>query len=158
MENRKVIIIGAGIGGLAAAYWLTQRGYEVEILEASDRPGGRMVTLERKGDRVDVGAQFYHSNYRYAFDLMEVVNLTREKRTIKGNIQYSLRDGSTFLYNHKTPYMKVLGLRGNLRLYGFVLRHIALRHRWPIHWIAEDHPEYDNMESLAYVSNPKDNR
>ena len=156
MENRKVIIVGAGIGGLAAAYWLTQRGYEVEILEASDRPGGRMVTLERKGDRVDVGAQFYHSNYRHAFDLMEIVNLTREKRTIKGHIQYSLRDGSTFLYNHKTPYMKVLGLRGNLRLYGFVLRHIALRHRFPIHWIAEDHPEYDNMESLAYFSHPKD--
>ena len=40
MENRKVIIVGAGIGGLAAAYWLGRRGYEVEILEASDRPGG----------------------------------------------------------------------------------------------------------------------
>ncbi len=42
MENRKVIIVGAGIGGLAAGYWLRQRGYEVEILEASDRPGGRI--------------------------------------------------------------------------------------------------------------------
>jgi len=48
MENRKVIVIGAGIGGLSSAYWLLQRGYEVEILEASDHPGGRMATLERK--------------------------------------------------------------------------------------------------------------
>ena len=156
MENRKVIVVGAGIGGLGAAYWLTQRGYEVEVLEASDRPGGRMVTLERKGDRVDVGAQFYHSNYRYAFDLMEVVNLTRDKRTIKGYIRYSLRDGSDFVYDHRMPYMKVLGLHGNLKLYWFVLRHIALRHRWPIHCISEDHPEYDNMEALAYFSHPKD--
>ena len=43
MENRKVIVIGAGIGGLSAGYWLGQRGYDVEILEALDRPGGRMA-------------------------------------------------------------------------------------------------------------------
>ena len=38
MENRKVIIVGAGIGGLSAGYWLSQRGYDVEILEG---PTGR---------------------------------------------------------------------------------------------------------------------
>ncbi len=156
MENRKVIVIGAGIGGLSAGYWLTRRGYEVEILEASDRPGGRMVTLERKGDRVDVGAQFYHSSYRLAFDLMDVVGLSTEKRTIKGNIQFSLEDGSTFLYNHKAPYMKMLGLRGNLKLYWFILRHIFLRHRFPMHQIVEDRPEYDNMESLDFWKGPHD--
>ncbi len=61
MENKKVIIVGAGVGGLSAGYWLSQRGYEVEILEALDRPGGRLATIERKGDKVDVGAQFFHS-------------------------------------------------------------------------------------------------
>jgi protoporphyrinogen oxidase len=156
MGTGKVIVIGAGIGGLSAAYWLTQRGYEVEILEASDRPGGRMVTLEHKGDRVDVGAQFYHSSYRHAFDLMDAVNLSGAKRDIKGNIQFSLKDGSTFSYNHKTPYMKVLGLRGNLKLYGFILRHIFLRHRFPMHQIVEDRPEYDNMEALDFFGHPKD--
>ena len=58
MENRKVIIVGAGIGGLSAGYWLSQRGFAVEILETSERPGGRMATIERKGDLVDIGAQF----------------------------------------------------------------------------------------------------
>ncbi len=114
MENRKVIVVGAGIGGLAAGYWLQQRGYEVEILEASDRPGGRMVTLERKGDRVDVGAQFYHSSYRYAFDLMDATNLTATKRAIGGKIHYTLGDGSTYLYDRRIPYMKLLGLRGRV--------------------------------------------
>ncbi len=38
----KVIIIGAGAGGLAAAYLLNQRGVEFEILEASSALGGRM--------------------------------------------------------------------------------------------------------------------
>lgn len=156
MENRKVIVIGAGIGGLSAGYWLTRRGFEVEILEASDRPGGRMATLERKGDRVDVGAQFYHSSYRLAFDLMDVVGLSGERRTIKGNIQFSLKDGSNFLYDHKAPYMKMLGLRGNLKLYWFILRHVFFRHRFPMHQIVENRPEYDNMESLDFWSDPKD--
>ena len=83
MENRKIIIVGAGIGGLAAGYWLSQRGYAVEILESSDRAGGRMATIERNGDKVDVGAQFYHSDYRHAFQLMDAVGISGEKRKIK---------------------------------------------------------------------------
>ncbi len=126
MENRRVIIVGAGIGGLAAGYWLGQRGYEVEILEASDRPGGRMQTLERKGDKVDVGAQFYHSDYRYAYQLMDAVGLTSTKRVITGKTRFLLEDGSSFIYDHRMPYMKVLGLRGNLKLYWLVLRYL-----WP---------------------------
>lgn len=39
-----VVIIGAGIGGLSAAYELTQAGYKVTILEASSRIGGRNLT------------------------------------------------------------------------------------------------------------------
>lgn len=39
-----VVIIGAGIGGLSAAYELSRAGYEVTILEASDRIGGRNLT------------------------------------------------------------------------------------------------------------------
>jgi len=156
LENRKVIIIGAGIGGLSAGYWLSRRGYTVEIVEASDRPGGRMVTLERKGDRVDVGAQFYHSSYRHAFDLMDVVNVTGDRRVIRGKIRFSLKDGSTFLYDHKAPYMKVLGLRGNLKLYWFILAHILLRRRFPMHRITEDRPEYDNAEALDFFDGPND--
>lgn len=88
MESAKVLVIGAGIGGLAAAYWLCQRGYDVEVLEASSRPGGRMLTLERRGDRVDVGAQFYHSNFRYAIQLLDAVNLSGTRRPINGKVQF----------------------------------------------------------------------
>ena len=64
MSKGKIVVVGAGIGGLSAAHWLTRRGHDVEVLEAADRPGGRMQLLERRGDRVDVGAQFFHSSYR----------------------------------------------------------------------------------------------
>ncbi|MFI8884195.1 flavin monoamine oxidase family protein [Streptomyces sp. NPDC053813] len=42
---RKVIVVGAGLSGLAIAHELTRRGSDVTVLEASDRPGGRAYTL-----------------------------------------------------------------------------------------------------------------
>jgi monoamine oxidase len=48
----KVIILGAGISGLTAAYELNRKGHHVEIIEASHRGGGRNLTL-RAGDRID---------------------------------------------------------------------------------------------------------
>jgi len=47
----KVAILGGGIAGLVCAYELGKAGYEVVVLEALDRPGGRSWTL-RSGDRV----------------------------------------------------------------------------------------------------------
>ena len=156
MENRKVIIVGAGIGGLACAYWLLQRSYDVEILESSERPGGRMATLERNGDRIDVGAQFYHSNYRYAFDLIDAMGLSGTKRQVKGKTQYVLADGSTHLYSPQIPYMKLLGLQGNLKLYWFILKYIVFGRPFPHYRITEDIPEYDNVESVDLYRSPGD--
>ncbi|KAG5175476.1 amine oxidase [Tribonema minus] len=59
-ENRRVIVVGAGISGLAAARELTQRGYEVTVLEGRDRPGGRTVSVDMGGSMVDLGAAFIH--------------------------------------------------------------------------------------------------
>jgi monoamine oxidase len=50
--ERHVVVLGAGIGGLTAAYELRKAGYRVTILEASHRAGGRNMTL-RAGDVVD---------------------------------------------------------------------------------------------------------
>src|SRR5439155_1343505 len=41
----RVIVVGAGLAGLAAAQELTRAGVEVAVLEARDRPGGRVHTL-----------------------------------------------------------------------------------------------------------------
>ena len=49
---RHVVIIGAGIAGLTAAYELRRAGHRCTVLEASHRPGGRSLTL-RHGDVVD---------------------------------------------------------------------------------------------------------
>ena len=47
----KVVVLGGGIGGLVSAYALQKLGYDVTLLEASERPGGRNWT-GRKGTEV----------------------------------------------------------------------------------------------------------
>ena len=44
MTTRRIVVIGAGIAGLAAAFRLQQAGANVLVLEATDPPGGRMTT------------------------------------------------------------------------------------------------------------------
>lgn len=50
-HGRSVVILGAGIAGLVSAYELNRAGYQVTVLEARDRIGGRSWTL-RSGDRI----------------------------------------------------------------------------------------------------------
>ncbi len=52
---KSVVIIGAGISGLAAAYWLNKDGYDVHILEASDCVGGAMQTSKEDSFMIDFG-------------------------------------------------------------------------------------------------------
>ena len=51
----RVVVIGAGLGGLAAAAHLLGDGHEVTIIERDERPGGRAGLIERDGFRLDNG-------------------------------------------------------------------------------------------------------
>ncbi|MEU6534428.1 protoporphyrinogen oxidase [Streptomyces sp. NPDC047000] len=52
-----VVVVGAGIAGLAAAHRLLERGARVTVLEASDRVGGKLLPGEVAGARLDLGAE-----------------------------------------------------------------------------------------------------
>lgn len=53
--NKDVLVLGAGISGLATAYWLKKEGFNVKILERNDEPGGAMETINENGFLIDFG-------------------------------------------------------------------------------------------------------
>ena len=58
-KTKKVIVIGAGPGGLANAMLMAKAGFDVTVLERRDRVGGRTSTLESDGFRFDLGPTFF---------------------------------------------------------------------------------------------------
>lgn len=56
----EVLVVGAGLAGIAAATRLEKRGVRVIVLEAKDAPGGRAATSEALGAPVDLGASWLH--------------------------------------------------------------------------------------------------
>ncbi|MCM3086849.1 phytoene desaturase family protein [Bhargavaea ginsengi] len=69
--NKHVIVIGAGVAGLASAIRLQQAGYQVEIYEKEAIPGGKMHKIEQDGFRFDLGPTIVMMPelYREVFEL-----------------------------------------------------------------------------------------
>src|SRR5512135_654545 len=59
MKTRSVIVIGAGIGGIAAAAHLAQQGMHVTVLEKNVGPGGRCDRLQHRGHTFDTGPTLF---------------------------------------------------------------------------------------------------
>jgi monoamine oxidase len=62
VTGKNVIIVGAGIAGLTAACDLVRAGWKVTVLEARDRPGGRILTVAGVATSapIELGAEFIH--------------------------------------------------------------------------------------------------
>jgi len=57
--SKKVVVIGAGFGGLSAASYLAQAGFEVTVLEKNTWVGGRAQSWSKDGYRFDLGPNWY---------------------------------------------------------------------------------------------------
>ena len=70
--NKKVVVIGAGIGGLGAAGLFAKKGYDVTVLEKNERLGGRANVFEAGGFRFDMGPSWYLAPdlFEHYFDLV----------------------------------------------------------------------------------------
>ncbi|MFH1283320.1 MAG: phytoene desaturase family protein [bacterium] len=58
-KKKKVIVIGAGLGGLSAAISLATKGYAVTVFEKNDKVGGKLNVLKKEGFSFDLGPSIF---------------------------------------------------------------------------------------------------
>ena len=68
-SGRKVVVVGAGLSGLNAALILERWGFEVQIVEARERVGGRLWTLDHLPGSPEGGGNVMGSNYGRVFKM-----------------------------------------------------------------------------------------
>jgi phytoene desaturase len=59
MKQKSIFVIGAGLGGIAAATHLAKRGMHVTVFEKNSRPGGRCDQISRDGHTFDTGPTLF---------------------------------------------------------------------------------------------------
>ena len=64
-KDKTVLVVGAGLGGLATALRLVKKGYKVEIIEKNKQAGGRLNQLKKDGFTFDVGPSFFSMSYEF---------------------------------------------------------------------------------------------
>ena len=92
--NNKIVILGAGISGLTAAYLLDKEGFDVTVLEKKNEPGGSIETVFENGYLFDRGP---NSGLETTPLIEQIVNdLNLENQFVyanrKGNKRYILRN------------------------------------------------------------------
>ena len=91
--KQDVIIVGAGLAGLAAAVHLYRQGQKVLLLEATDRPGGRIKTDLHEGYLLDRGFQVLLTAYPETQTLLNYTDLNLKKMLPGATVLY---DGGIF--------------------------------------------------------------
>lgn len=97
MQEAPIVIIGAGVAGLVAAIHCEKTDRPVHIIEATDRPGGRVKTDEVDGFRLDHGFQVlltaYHEAQRYLdFSALELKNFNSGALIFQESKSYQIGD------------------------------------------------------------------
>ena len=99
MDNKTIIIIGAGIAGLSAAIRLKSQGHNVQVYEANSYPGGKLTAFSENGYRFDMGPSLF-TMPQFVEELFEVAGrdisnyFNYKKKSVVCN--YFYKDGTTF--------------------------------------------------------------
>lgn len=152
MANPDTIIVGAGIGGLVAAHTLQRAGQNVLVLEASGRPGGRVVKITRKGDSAEAGAQGIHSNYARMLGLIDEFGMIGDLLPASGAIQYLDRSGTPRVSASNRQLARIVGPRGAADLLRFWTQYFTFAKPFETFEITRDIPEYDNLSAAEALS------
>ena len=122
----RVCVLGAGVSGLSAAFYLKRKGIEVTVLEKESEPGGKMRTVYEKGYIVEAGPNGFLDGKPYTLNLVKALGI--EERLYRSSDKARKR----FIYTNgrlvRLPENPIaflssylLSWKGKLRLVGELL-------------------------------------
>ncbi len=121
INKKKIAILGAGISGLATAHWLKKDGYDVNILELKNEPGGSMESSRINGFLVDYGPNSGLETTPLIKKLVDEVGLSDQMiyATEISNKRFILRNNELHALPTNPPLFlktKLFSPKGKLRL------------------------------------------
>lgn len=159
---KKVIVIGAGLAELSAAYELTQAGHDVSVLEARTRAGGRVYTLREPFSddlHAEAGAMYVYDTHDWTMKYINLFNLALDPvlpRNVAGlyyirGKRIETRPGQIIDWPlNLTPEEKKLGRSGMREKYiGPILKELgdAAASNWP----PDSLKKYDQMSFSEFL-------
>lgn len=107
MGHRPVVIVGAGVSGLTAAYELTRRGRIVRLLEASPRAGGLIHTEQVDGFTIEAGPDSILNAKPAALELIRELGLESKLQAVRAGARAFVLKGRAL---HALPQPSFLGI------------------------------------------------
>lgn len=156
-DRREVLVVGAGIGGLAAALALAGRGLPVRVIESAEHPGGKAGVIEVDGVRIETGPsvltlpEVFDDVFRRAgMRLRDVVGLRR----LDPGFRYRYTDGCVIEVAHDPDdtlarVRSTLGPAAERQLAGFLAYSRRIWEAAAPHFVLGPAPTWPAMAGLA---------
>jgi phytoene dehydrogenase-like protein len=151
-----VIVVGGGLAGLSTAAMLGRKGKSVVVLEKSSQPGGRAMTQQENGFRMNLGP---HALYKggEAFRILKDLGIRISGQTPSGKYGYAIRQGQLYRLPYNASSLlstELISWRAKWELFGFLSRLQKIKtssiHNQDLRsWLAQ---EFQNQEVRDFVA------
>ncbi|NTW09825.1 MAG: NAD(P)-binding protein [Chlorobiaceae bacterium] len=99
-NKKSVLVLGGGLAGLTAAKRLTDRGFQVKVIEKRDIFGGKVSSWkDEEGDWIESGTHCFFGAYGVLYDLMKEIKTYHAVQWKEHQLTYTLAGGERFTFS-----------------------------------------------------------